>query len=306
MKAVLIGSAVYSNTNLDIDLIADQEFFQAFASQVGCNPESNPCTYGQNHVWKVPGEKIIELTVPNDGTAFKYLLNQDYNETVQIKGLEVNKPSLAILAVLKKAHLILPHQWKKHMTSYLWLKQELGVSYLKPSEFGLSELYRIHRREVKKISKDHPKLNVKKDDFFEEAEFKIFDHDTIHQAVAIDDKPAYTLIQDGEVWCSFQKWKNLTPQQKLNCVIEEASVLALERSVIPHLLLNRGFRGATWAYHTALMKICTTITSGFFRTYAIEVYEQAVKAQPNFVKDFFDGWKSGLVKQIEKEEMVNG
>ena len=108
------------------------------------------------------------------------------------------------------------------------------------------------------------------------------------------------------IWCSRKKWREMSEEKRLHCVIEEAAILALERSIIPALYLEgESFLGAEWAYKMALFKICTTITSGWFRDYAIERYWDAVEARPDFVKAFFTGMKLGIVK-ILKPEVVCG
>lgn len=305
MKAVLIGSRAYKDTGQDIDLICDQEYADQLS---GCEVKDSP--YGKNYY--VHG--TFEATVPNPGTAYELLLDSEnlkngYAELdltcFGIKERKLKKASIPALLALKKAHLILPIKWQHHVREYGVLKNLLGVEVFNPKDHGVHSLYKLHRKEVKQRAKAHPRLNQDKDNFFEEAIFKIFDHDTIHQAVAVGDKPAYTYMLDGEVWCSREKWSQMSEEQKLNCVVEESAILALERSIIPALYLGSSYRGAEWAYKFALFKVCTTITSGWFRDYCIEHYDAAVKARPDFVAAFFKGVKSGLVKVL-KPEVVYG
>lgn len=55
-------------------------------------------------------------------------------------------------------------------------------------------------------------------------------------------------------------------------VYEETCVLALERSQIPY-----DFKpDARWSFEMALMKVCTSITSGWFREYAWENYDKVL------------------------------
>lgn len=308
MRAVLIGTRAYNDQYTDTDVICDQEFADQLS---GC--EQFEGTKGK--VYFVHGE--FEATVPNEGTAYDLILNGPQYWTnpreidVPSQGkLYVQVASLPTLLALKKAHLILPRKWSHHIAEYGRLKNlYLGSEYktFSPKSEGehIRQLYRLHRKESKAIAKAHPKLNVQKNDFFgsteAEKEYEIFDHDSIHRAIATEDVPAYTFMLDGEVWCSRKKWREMSDERKFNCVREEAAILALERSIIPALYLGKAFKGAKWAYEYALFKICTTITSGFFRDYCIERYHEAVERRPAYVEAFFDGVKDGSVEVLNHE-----
>lgn len=267
MLAVLIGSYTYSCDYNDIDLICDQEFADSF------KPETS-----------LP----VDLIIPEEGTAHYDVLHTNF-ETINLFGYTVKMADLPTLADLKKAHLIHPHKWERHIEGYALIKMLLGVE-----TWEGGPVFRKHRKEIK--AKAHPKLNVSKADFFGEGErYNILDHDGIHRAIALDGPPAYTLMQDGEVWCSKKKWSLLTEQQKRNCLLEEASVLALERAVIPSLFLkDHPYMGRDWAFRMALQKICTTITSGWFRDYAIENYHAALAHQPDYVEAFLDNYQMSI------------
>src|SRR3954452_13976362 len=56
-------------------------------------------------------------------------------------------------------------------------------------------------------------------------------------------------------------------QTQLNCVKEEAMVIALERYLIPMISKNHES-----SYQSALVRICTTLTKGWFRQFAIDNY----------------------------------
>jgi hypothetical protein len=314
MKAVLIGTLAYRNTGQDIDLICDQEFADKLK---GC--ERFEGRKGSVHY--LPGS--LEVTVPNPGTAYDLILQDDFYSP-RIQGIDV--PTLGEVAVrvasvptlmaLKKAHLILPRKWKHHISEYgklkdLWFEDDKAIFSPKDEGIAINKLYKLHRKECLAIAKAHPKLNQKKGEFFgqmdEEAEkeYELFDHDTIHKAIALEEVPAYTHMLDGEVWCSKAKWKEMSGERRFNCVVEEAAILALERSIIPALYLGKAFRGEKWAYEMALFKICTTITSGWFRDYCIERYWEAVERRPALTDAFFEGLKDGTIKVVN-HEVVHG
>lgn len=233
------------------------------------------------------------------------------------EGLTLKRTPLVFLAALKKAHLILPssspEKWRRQIEEYvalkallkesldehIWVGDAVGVfdgPVWHPTHYA-SMIYKMHRQECLARQKKPPKLNQDKKAFFGDEPYEIFDHDSIHEALSYPSTPAYTQMKDGEVMCSRKKWDAMTESEKLRCVVEEAGILALERSILPALFLDRGYRDQRWAYETALMKIGTTITSGFFRDYAIEVWEQAKDAMPDLAGRFFEGVKAGIVKR---------
>jgi hypothetical protein len=96
-----------------------------------------------------------------------------------------------------------------------------------------------------------------------------------------------------EVKASKQKFNSGPEKMRLNGVLEEAYVLALERSIIPH----PGALTPKQAFDKALMKVCTSITSGWFREYAWENYYEVQKLyNPGYVDLFNLKRKEGIVK----------
>lgn len=133
----------------------------------------------------------------------------------------------------------------------------------------LKEIYKLRQKETYNYS--HPNLNVKSQDFFNgDGVPYIYDHDSIHEAVALLDRPAFTYyMQEGaEVLVSMDKFFEVDEKIRLLGVYEETCVLALERSQVPFNFEVDPVK----SFHTALMKVCTSITSGRFRTYAWENY----------------------------------
>ncbi len=130
-------------------------------------------------------------------------------------------------------------------------------------------------REKETYTYSHPKLDVSKMEFFEDSVNYIYDHDSIHAAVAIRPSPAYThYMRDGsEVMTSKEKFMSVSEEIRLLGVYEESCVLALERSQIPN-----NFTGPSpkWSFQYALQKVCTSITSGWFREWAWEHYEDVL------------------------------
>ncbi len=313
MKAVLIGSAAHADDPNDYDVLADQEWAEKLWSDTGDVVRSHESTdQGDYYAHNMCGT-VIDVKVPKPDTAHALVLDNYHNWPIRIYGTPVGNLSCAplpILAALKKAHLILPHRWNAQIRRYAELKALLNVDVFDPwsSAWGqmTHEVYALHREECLAKAKKHPKLAQGKKAFFGDESYEIFDHDSIHEALAYPRQPAYVQIkgETAEVYCSKAKWEALDEIERMRCVKEEASILALERSILPALFQNKEYRGAAWAYARALMGIGTTITSGWFRDYAIERYDQAVRERPDFVAAFFAGVKSGVVKCLKPEVLT--
>ena len=115
-------------------------------------------------------------------------------------------------------------------------------------------------------------------------------HDYLHELVAIEDKPAYIKCLTGEVMFSNKLFNLLDYQSKINMVLEESFVLALERCIIPM------FKGETYlpaitpeeAFKYSLTRVATNLSSGPFREFAsdnfYEIYLEYQEQHINYYK----------------------
>jgi hypothetical protein len=196
--------------------------------------------------------------------------------------------SLEVLLALKTSHKYLKnskHFWKT-ATDYHTLKQVVSLS---PEMQAIVKL-----REKETYTYKHPKLNVSKQDFFNDDVPYVYDHDSIHRAVAIGEKPAYTYFaKDGEQVASDKsKFFALDRLIQLRAVLEESYVLSLERSQVPH----PGAMTPRASFLYALSKVCSSITSGWFREFAYEnIFEVASMYDESYMTKFQDGLSSGIV-----------
>lgn len=162
------------------------------------------------------------------------------------------------------------HRFKKNNPYFRKTMQH--IRFLRNKGFVLDdELQTIMiKRQKETLSYNHPVLDTSKEKFFKD-EIYTYDHDTIHEAVALLDKPAYSFYMkdDSQVMVSKEKFFALPEEIKLAGVYEETCVLALERSQIPNDFKNIS---AEHSFTLALEKVCTSITSGWFREYAWENY----------------------------------
>jgi hypothetical protein len=211
--------------------------------------------------------------------------------------------------------LKLSHRYKKDSPHFLKTMQDiryyraLGIT-LTPE---LEHLW-MPQREAETYVYNHPKLDVSKGEFFSGDGVRyVYDHDSIHETVAIlqewkDGKivqmPAYTLYMKDGAQVMTDKEKFFLQEEKIRLygVYEEACVLALERSQIPF-----DFKPLPrYSFEKALMKVCTSITSGYFREYAWENYEKVLDLYNRLGhNDYIERFKENqhLLKPFKQEDV---
>jgi hypothetical protein len=125
--------------------------------------------------------------------------------------------------------------------------------------------------------------------FFKDETYNFYQHDDIHESVKIGEQPAYKMIiEEGQqVKCSLDKWNTLTEQQRLHCALEECYVLSLERGLIP----NEFKTDPKKTFDIALVKVCTSITSGWFREWCWRNYDLI---KENYNEDYCIKFKNAL------------
>lgn len=114
------------------------------------------------------------------------------------------------------------------------------------------------------------------DDFFDDNVDKVYDHDYLHELFAFGERPMFEKLKQEDnfdkAWCEKDLWDNLTLEEKCQCAAEETYVISAERFLIPSDWKFAPRR----AYFRALHKVCTTLTSGWFRDFAIDNYPRIV------------------------------
>jgi len=243
-------------------------------------------------IWIIDAE-FIDGDNPSSLPVFEFACNKSTG-TAFIGPYTAWVPRMDFLYMLKMSH-----RFKKNSPHFLKTMRDIqkfraaGADYSKDPE--LVRLFEVRKDAT--LHYEHPNLNRTKDEFFvtdNGVDYK-YDHDSVHVAMAHLDAPMYTFYaKDGsEVLSDRAKFDALPFEQRLMGVAEEAYVLALERSVVP-------FRAdPKVAFDKALMKVCTSITSGWFREFAWENYD-AVQAiyRPNYVDIFWKCVADGTVIQF--------
>jgi len=232
----------------------------------------------------------FELAIPN-GSA-KLLL--DYvgsdPETIDLEDFGL-VPSLDVLFLLKTSHRFMrnsPHFWK---TAVDWHIMKAAGAKIPEA---LKHVLKL--REEETYTYKHPKLSVTKEDFFAGDQVPYaYDHDSLHEAVQHLEQPAYRFFgtHGEQVQSSKQRFLDCSVEIQLLSVLEESYVLAIERSQVPH----PGAMTPKQSFDMALSKVCSSITSGWWREFA---YNNIFTVRKMYSEDYMDKFKAGLANGTVK------
>lgn len=280
---------------VDYDVLLPASEIMSFLSRwkriIKCVPVSD---YKYHAIVIEDNKKVhIELEILNNRVSSVHLYNYvlEDNDTDVID--DILYPSLNFLFMLK-----LSHRYLKNSIHFEKTRSDI----LKMREYGatLTDKLKVILKIREQDTYNNKKFILKttKNNFFVDNVPYIYDHDTIHVAVARGNRPAYMEFQEPneEVMCSRVMFNQLPLEIRLNAVIEETCVLALERAIIPHN--TDPFK----AYKIALKAICTTTTSGWFREFAWENYQQVLDMySEDFVTKFNTALKNGDIAPYLKK-----
>lgn len=276
----------------DFDFLCSQEEYQSWL-------EENESKIKPSKIYPYQNKMIVEgntncefeIIQPNTSSELADKLISSDPESIDTPFGKI--PNLDMLFTFKTSHRYKknsPHFWK---TVADWhLMKSIGAQ-VRPEYEAFLKL-----REKETYNYSHPKLNQSKENFFKDDNISyVYDHDDIHKSVALYDRPAYTYyLKDGSpVMTDKNKFFACERKIQLAGVIEEAAVLAIERSLVPH----PGVKTPHEAWKFALSKVCSSITSGYFRQFGYENILEILKLYPkNYWNKFQHDVDSGLIKFI--------
>lgn len=233
------------------------------------------------------------------------ILNSDYSESLR-NYLKYDKDdgsikfaSKEVLFSLKKSHINFPIKFDKHIKDYSLLYDSLdGIDILK-------ENTKLNFKETEnRLGKlKTPSLNKSTKSFFDQSNGYVksfFIHDDIHKVMSHYDKPIYERMQKNSklARCEKDMWDLISFEDKCKCVLEEAYVISLERKILPSI-----FGGGKWVSHNdafnwSLMRICTTLCSGWFREFATNNYFRIKEYyNENYVYKFLTAYNDGKINR---------
>lgn len=220
-----------------------------------------------------------------------------HNIDITIDGKEypVSVCNLNDLYIQKRSHAHRPIKFAKNIFDLKKLK-ELGV------KLSLHDSYLLHKRtkKTKKLFKDNvPSLNQTNEDFFDDAVKKFYVHDHIHEVMAYYDKPLYSRMKRdfSLAKCEKDLWEEFSHEDKIRCVREECYVIGVERFLVPHLEFKTKSIPEKLAFSKALEKVCTTLTSGWFRDFAIDNFFEILNYDVKFYDKFYNAINTGELKK---------
>lgn len=285
-------------TDLDIFALKDeaQEFIAtARLSIVKASPSKI--------LTKSPQGQLIEIEyiIPGTSTALYFLWAELIGklDTIRYCDIEIPVAPLEMLYSLKKSHRHSPRAFEKHVIDYNHLRKLLDSkdSFAKVTAMRYKEV--VDRERLKT-----PSLNKSTKEFFDDkVSNRTFIHDQIHEVMAFGERPMFERIKidPDKVACSREKFDALPYIDRIHCVQEEAYVIALERAMIPMLFEGEKIANPLAAYKWAVMRICTTLCSGWFREWALENYDNIILFYDStYVEKFLKAVESSRIERINK------
>jgi hypothetical protein len=259
-------------------------------------------------IYPVKGNKVIghgkgvtfeaEIAWPNTTSEwlFEYVKKSDCIRE-DIGDFTHHYTPLYVCYALKMSHRFLkdsPH-FRKTMDDILFLQGNLGKTEVHED---LKEWYR--KRTAETYDYSLPNLNQNKKAFFDNSNnIYSYNHDDIHEAVKIFPKPAYQYYSTPgqEVLSSQERFRECGRLIQIAGVVEESCVLAIERCLEPF----PGMKTPRQAYEMALEKVCTSITSGWFREFAWNNYHSALAVYPaNYFERFIKALTEGRIRRFDE------
>ena len=283
----------------DTDLVGLKHFVEGYMLAKGGIPEV--INNGKTLV-AFTDDMIYEAELVRQDTTSEDLLaliaNDDYSIVEYDENQTLYYAHMDIVYLLK-----MTHRYKKNSKHFYKTMKDIHAL----RELGAvirSEHQEFYEQRLKEtLFYGHPKLNQTKKDFFTDTVPYKYDHDSIHEAIKLFDKPAYSYFKkdESEVMVDKDMFFALPFEKQIAATYEESCVLALERSQIPypHIDKKRSFL-------MALEKVCTSITSGWFREFswehfqhAVRLYDQLTSRDCNYLDQFNKGLAAGVVKPFE-------
>lgn len=304
MSLIMIGSRalcirapnLLTRKPKDFDFISSMEDFNTWLKTNKSKIEIKK-VYEEKGKMIVEGDSNLEFEIIKENHSsqlFEKLVQEDKDTLETSFGLI---PNLDILFTLKTSHRYLknsPHVFKNLQD---WHAMRAFGAKVRPEYQQFLKM----REEETYARQKHPSLTKQtKESFFSEEHgiIYLYDHDSLHESIKHLDMPAYKYYaKDGDpIKSDKAKFFALDEKIRLYGALEEASVLALERALIPHF---EKWQSPKQAWLFAFSKVITSITSGWFRQWCYENAPMIIKNYPqDFYEKFQQGLENGLVKKL--------
>jgi len=293
-KALKFHFPNFSRNNRDIDVIGYQSdldyLIKLLKPSIVDRSDHTVLLKNIQNKTEIFDAENVEVILAEKSESFKMYLEYDKGNLFA---------SIEVLYSLKKSHIHFPIKFKKHIFDFCFLNDKLS------GEDSLEHITEINFKETeKRFGKLRtPKLNKSVDEFFNQSKdyvHSFFIHDDIHKAMAHYERPLYEkmIVEKTFALCDKRLWTIFPYEDKCKCVLEEAYVIALERKILPMIFGSGKGYTSDEAFDWALMRICTTLCSGWFRDFATKNYF-IIKMlyNKNYVEKFLTQYENGNIKR---------
>ncbi|GBC05422.1 hypothetical protein RclHR1_06210007 [Rhizophagus clarus] len=287
----LVGECIERSTdgkpiNFDIELASDKVDLRNMKSNVNLNKDSNNDMLDDDEINKIEFEMFNDVQSKISSLMILELCRNVEDKTMfsLLSNFLCIVAPLKILEALKTSHIYWPVNFHRNIMDLHMLRILLNYNkalstqpLCSPQRDEQIELMLKTRIKETEIIRGQPaahiNLNMSNKDFLDHDDNlfvqKRVPHDDLHELVKYGDHPIYKGLKDDQskAWIKKSLFEELDYQTKLNCVKEETMVIALERYLIPMVSKNQEN-----SYNLALARICTTLTKGWFRQFAIDNY----------------------------------
>lgn len=265
-----------------------EEFTSVFKNEiVSCYPGKT----GKYRIRMKNGDQFeIEFSDSTNSNGILEKICQDSSAMLYQGIWKFKVPPLIVLYLIKRSHIYWPVHWQKNIRDLHFLRRVSQNQFIED----------IHRSfYIKRLAESSKKfgglrqasLDMENSDFFKKSAGSVkryFEHDSLHEIVKQGKVPAYQMAKKDPTRAIMNKdlFQSLDDSHQLDAVSEEAMVIALERILVPKWLAGDDISKEEMnrAYSWALMRICTTLTSGWFRDFAINNWEYVNEPPVDFVQ----------------------
>jgi hypothetical protein len=269
-------------------------------------------TYIREKLYRLPTGQLVDVNIAGPGTAWAdyhaYAVARLRPHAVDELGGQSYIAGHQMMYAIKRSHRHRPRNWQKHILDYdvlRWTSKLQNGPLEKPIVLARTLLKISEKQEAEYPPLKTPSLNKSVEDFFDDrVSNRIFIHDEIHAVMAHEDRPMYERIRlaPGVVACSEEKFERLARERQNMCVLEEAYVIALERCLLPMLFDEGPHVTEDDAFEYALMRIGTTLCSGWFREYVTDHYSDILlDHNASYLRTFLDAYDKGAIVPIARK-----
>lgn len=185
------------------------------------------------------------------------------------------------LYTIKVSHLPWPIFFWKHANDALFLKSR-GAQL----NHRLYDLLKAHWKE-EHGNKEQLSLYRSKEQFFDDAVPKKYDHDYLHELVSYPAPPIYTtVLKEGHnVYTDRDKWDSLSFNNKVKMMREEMNVIMCERWLLHDHISSKITLPQAW--RMSVEKTTTALTKGTYSEFICENLEHFILSSKEETEHLF-------------------